>query len=178
LILGAAKNIGMEVAGLNEVTAGGVISLLAIANATSRLVSGTLSDRIGTLNVLRIAFAFTIGSLVALGLFAANTTVFYLGAAGIAIGYGGFLALFPTLTNQEFGSYRYASNYGVIMQAYGIAALTGMVIKRLAGSYTMTFIISALASTIGLAIAFMIKEKQEKNVNLAASQGQVALEGE
>lgn len=169
LVLGAAKNIGMEVAGLNEVAAGGVITLLAIANASSRLISGTLSDKIGTLNVLRIAFAFTIVSLLALSLFSASTLVFYLGAAGIAIGYGGFLALFPTFTNQEFGSFRYASNYGVVYQAYGLAALTGIVIKRLAGSYATTFIISAIASAIGLAIAFVIRERkaEAKAVKLA-----------
>ncbi len=160
LVLGAAKNIGMEVAGLSEAAAGSIITLLAVANASSRLISGTLSDRIGTINVLRIAFAITIGSLLALSVFSGRTAVFYLGAAGIAAGYGGFLALFPTFTNQEFGSYRYGSNYGVVYQAYGLAALTGIMIKKLAGSYTITFILSAVAASIGLAIALMIKERK------------------
>lgn len=170
LVLGVAKNIGMEVAGLNEAAAGGVITLLAIANASSRVISGTLSDKIGTINVLRIAFVFTIASLLALSLFSGSTMVFYFAAAGIAIGYGGFLTLFPIFTNQEFGSFRYGSNYGVVFQAYGIAALTGILIKRLAGSYTATFILSAVASTIGLAIAFRMKEQkaETKEVKVAA----------
>lgn len=160
LVLGAAKNIGIEVAGLDETAAASIITLLAIANASSRLISGTLSDKIGTLNVLRISFVITIGSLLSLSLISGSTIVFFLGAAGVAAGYGGYLALFPTFTNQEFGSYRYGSNYGVVYQAYGLAALTGILIKRLAGSYTTTFILSAVASTIGLAIAFMIKERK------------------
>lgn len=85
--------------------------------------------------------------------------------AGVAVGYGGFLALFPTFTNQEFGSYRYGSNYGVVYQAYGLAALTGIMIKRLAGSFTTTFIISAVAAMIGLGIAFMIREGESEAVN-------------
>jgi OFA family oxalate/formate antiporter-like MFS transporter len=158
LVLGAAKNIGIEVAGLEASVAGGVISLLAIANAGSRLVSGTLSDKFGTLNMLKAVFVVTIASLLSLSFLTGSTVIFYVSVAGVAVGYGGFLALFPTFTNQEFGSYRYGSNYGVIYQAYGLAALTGIFIKRLAGSYSTTFVISAVAAMIGLGIAFKIKE--------------------
>lgn len=165
LVLGAAKNIGIEVAGLEPAVAGGIISVLAIANASSRLVSGTLSDKFGTLNVLKAVFVVTIVSLLSLSFLTGNTVIFYLGAAGVAVGYGGFLALFPTFTNQEFGSFRYGSNYGVVYQAYGLAALTGIFIKRLAGSFTTTFIISAVAASIGLAIAFMIKDRQTEMKN-------------
>ncbi len=165
LVLGAAKNIGIEVAGLEASVAGGVISLLAIANASSRLVSGTLSDKFGTLNMLKAIFVITIVSLLSLSFLAGSTGVFYISVAGVAVGYGGFLALFPTFTNQEFGSYRYGSNYGVVYQAYGLAALTGIMIKRLAGSFTTTFIISAVAAMIGLGIAFMIREGESEAVN-------------
>lgn len=163
LVLGAAKNIGIEVAGLDEGVAAGVISLLAIANASSRLVSGTLSDKFGTLNMLRVVFVVTIISLLSLSFLTGSTIIFYIGAAGVAVGYGGFLALFPTFTNQEFGSFRYGSNYGVIYQAYGLAALTGIFIKRMAGSYTTTFMISAVAASLGLVIAFFIKERAKEN---------------
>ncbi|MBN2794559.1 MAG: OFA family MFS transporter [Clostridia bacterium] len=164
LVLGAAKNIGIEVGGLNEAVAGGVISLLALANATSRLVSGTLSDKFGTLNMLKAIFVLTIASLLSLSFMAGNVAIFYIAAAGVAVGYGGFLALFPTFTNQEFGSFRYGSNYGVVYQAYGLAALTGILIKRVAGSFTTTFIISAVAASIGLIIAFMIKERASQEL--------------
>lgn len=163
LVLGAAKNIGIEVAGLDAAVAGGVISLLAIANAGSRLVSGTLSDKFGTLNMLKVVFVITIASLLSLSFLTGSTAIFYVSVAGVAVGYGGFLALFPTFTNQEFGSFRYGSNYGVIYQAYGLAALTGIFIKRLAGSYSTTFMISAAAALVGLGISFMIKERQSED---------------
>ena len=163
LVLGAAKNIGIEVAGLDASVAGGVISILALANAGSRLVSGTLSDKFGTLNMLKLVFVITIVSLLSLSFLTGNTTIFYLSAAGVAVGYGGFLSLFPTFTNQEFGSFRYGSNYGVVYQAYGLAALTGIFIKRMAGSFTMTFAISAVAAMVGLALAFTIKERAKES---------------
>ncbi|NLY81260.1 MAG: OFA family MFS transporter [Clostridiales bacterium] len=163
MILGAAKNIGIEVAGLEGAAAAGIISVLAISNAGSRLVSGALSDKFGILKLLKILFAITIASLLTLSFLGDIKAAFYLGIVGIALGYGGFLALFPTYTNQEFGSYRFGSNYGVIYQAYGLAALSGILIKTMAGSFTDTFIIAAIASAIGLAISFMLKEKVPDN---------------
>ncbi len=174
LVLGAAKDIGIEVAGLEEVVAGGVISLLALSNAGSRLVSGTLSDKFGTLNMLRVVFIITITSLLSLSFITGSTAIFYIGVAGVAVGYGGFLALFPTFTNQEFGSFRYGSNYGVIYQAYGLAALSGIFIKRMAGSYSTTFIISAVAATIGLAISFKIKENKTNKISKPLETVEVA----
>jgi MFS transporter, OFA family, oxalate/formate antiporter len=162
LVLGAAKNIGIEVAGLEAVAATSVISILAISNAGSRLVSGTLSDKLGTLKVLKGIFTITILSLLFLSFLAQIKLFFYLGVIGVAVGYGGFLALFPTFTNQEFGSYRYASNYGVVYQAYGLAALSGIFLKSLVGSYTTTFIFSTFAVAAGLAIAFMLTERKSE----------------
>lgn len=162
LVLGAAKDIGLEVAGLEATAAAGVISILALSNAGSRLVSGSLSDRFGVLNVLKAIFVITIVSLLGLSFLAHISLVFYMCAVGVAVGYGGFLSLFPVYTNQEFGSYRYASNYGVVYQAYGLAALSGIFIKRFAGNYSTTFMISAVAACIGLGLAFMLKERNRE----------------
>lgn len=164
LVLGAAKNIGIEVAGFDAATAAGIISVLAVSNAGSRLVSGTLSDRFGTLNMLKLIFVITIVSLLSLSFLAQIKAVFYLGVIGVAVGYGGFLALFPTFTNQEFGSFRYGSNYGVVYQAYGLAALSGIFLKSMVGSYTNTFIFSAAAATVGLALSFAIRERKNEKV--------------
>ncbi len=160
LVLGTAKNIGIEVAGLESSLAAGIISILAISNATSRLVSGALSDKIGTLNVLKSVFIVTVISLLILSFFASNKTMFYVGIIGVAIGFGGFLSLFPTFTNQQFGKLMYASNYGVVYQAYGLAALAGVYISSVSGSFTNTFIIAAICSAFGLGLSYMIKEEK------------------
>ncbi len=174
LVLGAAKNIGLEVAGLGETAAAGIVSMLAIANASSRLISGSLSDKFGTLNVLKGVFGITILSLLSLSFLANIEIMFYIGVVGVAIGYGGFLSLFPTFTNQQFGSYSYGANYGVIYQAYGLAALSGIFIKTVVGSYTNTFIVSAIAATIGMGIAFFIKERKETDAVVSSKKMAVA----
>lgn len=158
LVLGAAKNIGLEVAGLTTEAATSLISILALSNAGSRLLSGTLADRFGPMNVLKGVFVLNIISLLALSFLAQNQVIFYFGVIGIALSYGGFLALVPTFTNQTFGSHHYGSNYGVIFQAYGLAALSGIFIKSLAGSYANTFLISAAAAAVALFLAAQIKD--------------------
>ncbi|MCP3899912.1 MAG: OFA family MFS transporter [Desulfobacteraceae bacterium] len=160
LVLGAAKNIGIEVAGLGDEAAATIISILAISNASSRLISGALSDKVGTLNVLKGQFIVTILALLSLSFLAETPAMFYLGVVGIAVGYGGFLALFPTFTNQQWGIFRYGSNYGIVYQAYGLSALTGIFIKSVAGTFTNTFIVAAIAAAIGLGVAFFIKERK------------------
>lgn len=159
LVLGAAKNIGLD-ASLTAAAAASLVSILAISNASSRLLSGYLSDKFGTLNILKGIFVVTILSLLSIALFSDVSFLFYIGIIGIAVGYGGFLALFPTFTNQQFGSFQYGSNYGIVYQAYGLAALSGIFIKMFVGSYTNTFIVSAIAGAIGLVIAFTIKERK------------------
>ena len=160
LVLGAAKNIGLDVAGLGDEAAASIITILAISNSSSRLISGSLSDKLGTLNVLKGIFVVTIVALLSLSFLADTPAMFYFGVVGVAVGYGGFLSLFPTFTNQQWGTYRYGSNYGIVYQAYALSALTGIFIKSVVGTYTNTFIVSAIAATIGLGIAFLIKERK------------------
>lgn len=156
LVLGAAKNIGIA-ANLSVSAATSIIALLAISNASSRLISGSLSDKFGPMKVLKGIFVITIISLFSIGLFFDVLVLFYLGIMDIALGYGGFLSLFPVIINREFGSHKYGANYGIIFQAYGLAALIGILIKTVVGTYTSIFIISALAGIIGLMISFTIK---------------------
>lgn len=156
LILGAAKNIGLQVAGLQEAAAASIITVLAVSNAGSRLLSGFLSDRFGTLNILKASFIITISALLFLSFLSSIPVFFYLGLIGVAMGYGGFLALFPTFTLKRFGPENYGANYGLIFQAYGLASLSGIFLKAMVGTYTNTFAVSAFTACLGLIIAFRL----------------------
>jgi OFA family oxalate/formate antiporter-like MFS transporter len=161
LLLGIATNLGLE-HHLDLAHAVNLVTILALSNATSRIIMGSLADRFGVLFMIRITFIINIVSLSFI-LLAPNLLLFYIGIIGVAIGYGGFLTLFPTWTNQRFGSYRYGSNYGIIFQAYGIAAISGIVINKISGSYNNTFFISILAGIIGLLLALNVKQKARSN---------------
>lgn len=162
LLLGAAKDIGLS-NNMSIKSAANLITILAISNAASRIIVGYLSDKFGILRMLRLTLISTVLSLFFISFFNSNLIVFYVSIIGIIFAYGGFLILFPAWVNDRFGIYRFGSNYGIVFQAYGLAALAGILIKALAGSYTNTFIVSSIAGVVALLISYTLSDEPLKN---------------
>ncbi len=161
LVIGLAKGIGTELVGLEAAAAAGAVTVIALFNAGGRLISGTLSDKFGPFPVLKVLNVATVIGLVMLSFLTLNVVTFYIALIFVAFSYGGNLALFPTITNQQFGSYKYASNYGLVYQGYGIAALLGYFIKLSSSAMEVTFIISAVAVLIAIGISFTVKDRSK-----------------
>lgn len=166
LVIGLAKDIGEQFAGLSLGFAGTVVALIAIVNASGRLASGFLADKIGALRVYRTMYVVTILSLAVL---AFTTTmsipVFLIAIFGVAVGYGSFLSLVPTIVGRLFGGKFFSANYALVFQAYGIAALVGPIIKRSTeGNFSATFTIAMATSVVGLVFAMLIKPEKVQEV--------------
>lgn len=157
LVIGLAKDIGIQLAGLTPDVAANAVAMIALFNAAGRLTWGTLSDKLGRLKVLSMMFAITAVSMVVMSIITLNFVTYFACLAGIAFCFGGFLAVFPTVTGEFYGIKNLGANYGVVYQAYGIAALAGPIIVANAGGLIPTFIISAVLSVIGCAMTFMVK---------------------
>lgn len=157
LVIGLAKDIGVELVGLSAVAAANAVSVIALFNAGGRLFWGSLSDRVGRVKVLFWMFGITALSLVALSLLTGSAVVFYASLAGIAFNFGGFLAVFPALTGDFFGLENVGANYGVVYQAYGVAALVGPLVEGLAGGLVPTFLIAAGFAVLGGFMTLLIK---------------------
>ena len=161
LVIGLAKDIGIELVGLDPMLAGNAVALIALFNAGGRLAWGTISDKIGRVEVVLIMFVLTAVSLVALAVLPLNLVLFFVCLAGIACSFGGFLALFPTITGEFFGIKNLGANYGVVYQAYGIAALVGPIIKRNSSGFTQTFMIAAGCAVLGAVLSAMVKSMKK-----------------
>ncbi len=157
LVIGLAKDIGIQLAGLDPNTAANAVAMIALFNAGGRLIWGTLSDKLGRMRVVFMLFAITAVSMIVMSVVTLNFFIFFACLAGIAFCFGGFLAVFPTITGEFYGMKNLGANYGVVYQAYGIAALAGPIIVANAGGLIPTFIIAAVLSIIGGAMAFMVK---------------------
>lgn len=162
LVIGLARDIGIELAGLSASTAATAVSAVAIFNATGRLFWGTLSDKIGRIKVLTILFRITTVCMVLKSVLTLNIISYFLTLGGVTFCFGGFLSVYPTITGDFFGLKNLGSNYGIMYQAYGIAALVGPLISAGAGNLKVTFIISAILSFIGLIISLFIKSPFRK----------------
>ena len=157
LVIGLAKDIGIQLAGLSPTTAANAVVMIALFNAGGRLIWGTLSDKLGRMRVVSLLFAITAVSMIVMSAATLNFAIFFACLAGIAFCFGGFLAVFPTITGEFYGIKNLGANYGMVYQAYGLAALAGPIIVANAGGLIPTFIISAVLAVIGGAMTFMVK---------------------
>ncbi|WP_163192731.1 L-lactate MFS transporter [Clostridium thermarum] len=156
-IIGLAKDIGIELVKLTPETAANTVSVIAIFNACGRLFWGALSDRIGRIRTVRYMFVITAIAMIIKTIVTLNFTVFFITTAMIALCFGGFLAVFPTITADFFGMKNLAVNYGLMFQANGMAAIIGPIVAA-SISFKASFILAAFLSILALIITLFIKK--------------------
>ncbi|CAM4204176.1 L-lactate MFS transporter [Vibrio neonatus] len=148
-------------------------SILAIFNSGGRIGAGILSDKIGGLRTLFIAFALQ-GINMALFATFKSEAALILGTAIAAVGYGTLLAVFPSITAEYYGLKNYGTNYGVLYTAWGIggaigAAVVGFSMTHGEG-YTIAYTISAVMMAICVALSLVTRPiSEEKSLQLATA---------
>ena len=147
-------------AGVNEVTAAGVLSTLALVSVTTRFLTPVISDYIGARGTMATAFVWQ-GLPVLLLFWAHDPWQFYMFAVIFGIGYGGEGSAFPVINRQYFGRGPMGSSFG--WQALGagsgmaLGAWVGGALFWVFDSYTATILVSTITSIAG-AIVIMSME--------------------
>ena len=158
LVIGLAKDIGVELANLDTDVATNSVTMIALFNAAGRLGWGAISDRFDRIKVIAIMAFITSGCMVMMSIVSLNYITFFVFLAGIAACFGGTISVFPTVIGEFFGIENLGANYGVVFQAYGLAALVGPVIVAKAGSLQETFVFSAIVALIAGILALFVKK--------------------
>jgi nitrate/nitrite transporter NarK len=137
------------------------VAILAVGNASGRIVAGLISDKIGRQWTL---FGFLI--LQAIVLFVlyllkggASWPIVLLIVLLIGANYGSNLSLFPSATKDFFGLKNFGVNYGFVFTAWGVGGLimpwvNGRV-KDATGSDTLTFFIIIAVLIIAALLTFV-----------------------
>lgn len=157
LIIGIAKDLGTQ--WFDKHTGLMLVGLLALFNAGGRLASGKLADKFGALKVYRTMYFFVIIAVAILSLRPENKALFMAVLMIIAVGYGSFLSLVPTVVGRIFGGKNFSANYGLVFQAYGMAAMIGITIKKFSKDFETAFIIAMCTAIAGLVLAMLIKDE-------------------
>jgi len=157
VVIGLAQDIAREIVGLSPQIAGYSIAVAAVANALGRLGWGALSDIIGRLRVFSLLFLITALSMVTLSLWTSQAFMYFILLMLIVSSFGGFLATFPAITSDYFGSYYFGSNYGLIYQAYGVASLAGPFLLGLTSQDTHAFLIASMLAVVGLVLTLLVR---------------------
>ena len=158
-----AKQIvmGMQETGLDPkslgIFAGKIVMVIAISNATGRVLWGTISDWIGRQWALVLMFLITAIGMFMMPKLAAETGTIVVGAVLIGACFGGYLGTFPPICADSFGGRNMAVNYALLFSAFAVAAIIGpgvaAGIQKATGSYNPAFMRAGAVASLGFVVA-------------------------
>ncbi|WP_217538430.1 L-lactate MFS transporter [Vibrio metschnikovii] len=158
MIIGNITNIASVQASLPNAVY--LASILAIFNSGGRIAAGVLSDKIGGVKTLLIAFLLQGANMMLFAQFDSEWTLI-IGTAIAAVGYGTLLAVFPSITAEFYGLKNYGTNYGVLYTSWGIGGAIGAAVvgysMTYGGGYQLAYSISAAMMALCILLALVTK---------------------
>lgn len=165
MMIGFAKPIAVA-RGMGETAVVGVL-LISIFNALGRLSWGLISDKIGRRATLAILLCGTAIIALFVNLATGNWIFVLIGCIGFF--YGGLLSNYPAVTSDLFGPKHMATNYGMVLLGFGIAAVSSSYIagyyKNLAAEdislMAPAFTIAACCAAVSLVLLLAVTKKSK-----------------
>jgi MFS transporter, OFA family, oxalate/formate antiporter len=114
--------------GLTTKTAAYALSVGAFGSASGRFFSGWMSDHLGRLLTLRAVIFVSMFATPALFLWSGSLFMFYALLSIVFYCYGTQFTLYPALAGDFYGTKHLATNYGLLLLAWGFAGVVGPVI--------------------------------------------------
>jgi OFA family oxalate/formate antiporter-like MFS transporter len=145
-----AKSVGIAALALSTMT----LVIGAFGNASGRILSGWMSDKLGRINVLRTMIAISIIAMPALYAAGGNVALLYLAVFVVYWCYGTQLSVNGAATADFWGTRNAGVNYGMLFTAWGVAGVIG---PRIGGvlfdkyhNYQAAFYTAAVLSAVAL----------------------------
>ena len=145
----------------------GIIATIAtlgpLANGTSRIFWGLVSDRLGRENTMVIAFFLQALSLVAVATAGRNSsTLFTIALVCVFFTWGEVYSLFPSTLGDYFGSKHATSNYAFLYTAKGVAASLGgylgtRLVDKAGWSWESVFYGCAVLALVSAVVALVLR---------------------
>lgn len=162
MIIGQTSPIAQEMARFTKETAAIGVSVLAIFNTLGRIFWGRVSDSIGRTRALSLMFLINAVAIIGYFLIPAVPAIFWLGIALVGSSFGGYLAIYPAVTADYYGTKYSGINYGLVFTAYGVGGLLSNIfaprMKEITGNYNAAFIVTALLCLVAaLIVLFFLK---------------------
>jgi len=110
--------------GVSSVAAAALIGVIGVASVVGRLAIGALADRVGRVRTFQASFAVLAASFL-IWLVGGSWPWLSAFAVVLGTGYGGWIALQPTVLAQLFGTRGLGGLVGLVYTAAGVGALIG-----------------------------------------------------
>ena len=116
-----AKSVGIAAAALSTMT----LVVGAFGNASGRILSGWMSDRLGRINVLRTMIGICMVAMPALYAAGSNVALLYVAVFVVYWCYGTQLSVNGVAASDFWGTKNAGINYGILFTAWGVAGIIG-----------------------------------------------------
>lgn len=144
-----------------------LVILISIFNTLGRVLGGTLSDKIGRLNLMKIIF-----TLQALNMFMfssySNKLVLGIGVSIVGLCYGAAFAVFPAAITDIYGLKNFGINYGIMFTGWGLGGIIGPTIAASmfdsVGNYNSAYMVAAVLLIISIGMAMTFNMSKEENL--------------
>ncbi|MDR5659981.1 OFA family MFS transporter [Serpentinicella sp. ANB-PHB4] len=159
MIIGHVANIAMVQADWE----GGflLVIILATFNTLGRFFGGSISDKIGRINLMRTIFILQGVNMFLFARFS-SVTPLVVGVAVAGLCYGATFSVFPATLSDMYGTKNFGINYGLLFTGWGfgglIGPMTGAAIFDATNSYAYAYFAAFVLLAISLMISYTIKK--------------------
>jgi OFA family oxalate/formate antiporter-like MFS transporter len=148
-------------AGHSATVAAFALTVGALGSASGRVLSGWVSDYAGRLNTLRVMLLVSACAMPLLFLFRGNLALFYALLFAVYYCYGTQLSVYASTSADFFGTRNVGFNYGLLLLAWGVAAILGPFLGGrvyvATGEYRYAFFVAAAMSIAALVTLMFAK---------------------
>jgi len=174
MVIGCLKNFGEKEGMLTAAAAGSALGLLALFNGLGRVVWGTLSQKLTARYCVVLMTALQALMLFLLPGMGSTTLKLAIAGCWVGFNFGGNFALFPLLTNENFGSKNLGANYGAVFTAYGVGGIIGPILAgqiwdKMA-TFRYAFFIAGAACVIACVIGIVLRPTKPESETTAAAK--------
>jgi len=162
------------IAKIGKIEAGFIlVALLAVGNASGRILAGMLSDTIGRLWTMFIIFFFQATLMIALRTGLTDMSTFIIVSMLIGFNYGACLSVFPSATKDNFGLKNFGVNYGLVFTSWGVGGflfpfIAGKIFESAraatgAGSYDDAYLMAAILLVFAGLLTFVTRGVENRH---------------
>lgn len=174
MIISQASPMAQQLVGMTPVAAAGMVGLISIFNGTGRVFWAWVSDHAGRARVYFLLYAIQVVIFFSLPRIH-NLTWFSAAFAIIGLCYGGGFGTMPSFTADFFGARFMGGIYGIILLAWGAAAIPSPImiarLHQLTGRFDTALHVIAVVMLVSLALPLLAKRPDKVPRSAAGSQG-------
>jgi predicted MFS family arabinose efflux permease len=141
------------------------VAVLAVGNASGRILAGFVSDKIGRRATLMIVCLFQAAlmfmAIPVTGSGVGGAVVIVLMAALMGANYGANLSLFPSITRDTWGAPSFGMNYGLVFTAWGVGGFALTKLHEYLQNNTHSFITAGSLLIVGALLTLGVRTERK-----------------